>query len=706
MSYPRFVANSVVAAAIVLAVSSRTSVTIVRASSAAQTSTPMVSAPRDLGTLGGSYSRVTHLSESGVVAGTSALPGDVGESAFAWTEATGMVALSLPGGYFSQVSDVNDSGMVVGITTTPAGQHGFVWTLSRGLIDIGTLGGTRSFPQAVNNSGIVVGTSTLPGDGIHHAFMWTEENGMIDLGAFGESHAAAISDSGIIVGQSYFLNSDTGFYEAHAFAWTADSGIVDLGSLSTDPFDSTSSAMAVNDSGLVAGYSWADDRTFHAFVWKSTDGMVSVAPNGYAGMVASSGVVLGQTSVIGQSNEAFAWTRWGGTVKLSLGGAYSTAFAVNDTGTVVGAGNLANSPEEYRAFVWNPGTGLVDLGFPDGFVGSAAYAINNHGVVVGIDLDGGSVGGGVAFAWTQQHGRISFPSSSRRTGWIDRINDAGTIAGTTIDPSTNNVRATIWTIDFAAPANVAPTPVGSGVSVEPTATLPDGSTAPVSLSFASVLTGGATTVETSTAGPPLPGGFKLGQPPIYYDVETTAVFSGAVTLCFTWQEGQLHNEGNARLLHFENNAWLDVTTSVDVEANRICGSVTSLSPFAIAEIAYTFGGFDQPLLGDGSASIQQTKTGRTIPVKFTLTWQGQPAANATATIAVYKVLDTATGTIDTTELTEDAGAANDTGNAFRYGGDGKYVFNLSTKNWPAPATYRIIVTLSDGSVYSVDFSLR
>lgn len=80
--------------------------------------------------------------------------------------------------------------------------------------------------------------------------------------------------------------------------------------------------------------------------------------------------------------------------------------------------------------------------------------------------------------------------------------------------------------------------------------------------------------------------------------------------------------------------------------------------------------------------------------------------NATATIAIYKVLDTATGTVDTTQLTNDAGAANDTGNTFRHVGDGKYVFNLSTTGWPAPATYRIIVTLSDGSVHSADFSLR
>jgi hypothetical protein len=255
-------------------------------------------------------------------------------------------------------------------------------------------------------------------------------------------------------------------------------------------------------------------------------------------------------------------------------------------------------------------------------------------------------------------------------------------------------------------ANEAGTPSGSGVSVAPTATLPDGSTAPVSMSFDSVVSGGTTTVETSSTGPPPPDGFKLGQPPIYYDLETTAVFSGSVRLCFTWQEGQVANETHARLFHFAGGAWIDVTTSVDTQANVICGTVTSLSPFAIAEVAYTFNGFEPPLLADGSASIQQNNAGRTIPVKFTLTWHGQPVTDATATIAVYKVLDSATGTVDTTSLTEDAGAANDNDNQFRHAGNGRYIFNLSTTGWPDQATYRLVVTLSDGGAYWVDFSLR
>lgn len=143
------------------------------------------------------------------------------------------------------------------------------------------------------------------------------------------------------------------------------------------------------------------------------------------------------------------------------------------------------------------------------------------------------------------------------------------------------------------------------------------------------------------------------------------------------------------------------------QANVVCGSVTSLSPFVIAELGYEFLGFQAPLLADGSASIQQTKAGRTIPVKFQLKFGGQITGTATATIAVYRVLNIATGTVDTTALTDDAGAANENSNRFRYAAAGAaYIYDLKTKGWSAPATYRIVVTLSDGSVHWVDFSLR
>ena len=172
-------------------------------------------------------------------------------------------------------------------------------------------------------------------------------------------------------------------------------------------------------------------------------------------------------------------------------------------------------------------------------------------------------------------------------------------------------------------------------------------------------------------------------------------------------KGAVQNEANARLLHFEGNQWIDITTSVNQQSNTVCGQAISLSPFAVGERFFEFLGFDEPLLADGSASIQQRKAGRTIPVKFQLRFGGELTGAAEATISVNRVLDVAVGTVDTTDLTENAGNANEISNRFRYDPVAKqYIFNLSTKGWQAPATYRIVVSISDGRSYTVDFSLR
>ena len=119
------------------------------------------------------------------------------------------------------------------------------------------------------------------------------------------------------------------------------------------------------------------------------------------------------------------------------------------------------------------------------------------------------------------------------------------------------------------------------------------------------------------------------------------------------------------------------------------------------------GDFDVRFRPLRSASVQQTKAGRTIPVKFQLRFGVQLTGAATATIAVFKVLNIATGTVDTTSLTQDAGGSADSGNQFRYDAfEQQYIFNLSTRGWASPGTYRVVVTLGDGSAHTVNSSVR
>jgi len=54
-----------------------------------------------------------------------------------------------------------------------------------------------------------------------------------------------------------------------------------------------------------------------------------------------------------------------------------------------------------------------------------------------------------------------------------------------------------------------------------------------------------------------------------------------VSVCITYDPAQFGDPSMLHLFHFENNAWVDVTTSNDTSSHVICASVNSLSPFAI-----------------------------------------------------------------------------------------------------------------------------
>ena len=193
------------------------------------------------------------------------------------------------------------------------------------------------------------------------------------------------------------------------------------------------------------------------------------------------------------------------------------------------------------------------------------------------------------------------------------------------EPQTSDPNADFPAFMYAQSGSISITPVtgatptGTSVPVSASTTLPDGSTTFVALSFDTVASAGETSVTPtpSTDGPPPPDGFQLVGNPIYYDVSTTATFSGNITICFTWEEGQVVDESAIRLQHYESGTWNDVTTSVDTVANLICGSVTSLSPFAlVTELPYQFEGFFPPV--DNSPVLNIMKAGQSVPVKFRL----------------------------------------------------------------------------------------
>ena len=95
--------------------------------------------------------------------------------------------------------------------------------------------------------------------------------------------------------------------------------------------------------------------------------------------------------------------------------------------------------------------------------------------------------------------------------------------------------------------------------------------------------GGQTTVVSSFSGTNPPSGFKLGNPPIYYNISTTAEFVPPTEVCINYDETQFKQEKNLKLFHFENGAWINVTASLNTVANIICGPIISFSEFSLFE---------------------------------------------------------------------------------------------------------------------------
>jgi hypothetical protein len=102
------------------------------------------------------------------------------------------------------------------------------------------------------------------------------------------------------------------------------------------------------------------------------------------------------------------------------------------------------------------------------------------------------------------------------------------------------------------------------------------------LTFAEVTASGETSLTTSDSAPEPPAGFQLGDPATYYEITTTASYAGLIDVCISYAGVSFSGPPEAlRLMHYENDQWVDCTTVVDTQNQTVCGAVTSLSPFAI-----------------------------------------------------------------------------------------------------------------------------
>jgi hypothetical protein len=206
----------------------------------------------------------------------------------------------------------------------------------------------------------------------------------------------------------------------------------------------------------------------------------------------------------------------------------------------------------------------------------------------------------------------------------------------------------------------ANTPAGGPVTVNLGDPASYGS--PITVTFSQVTQAGVTGVSIADPnnGPAPPANFALGNPPVYYDFSTTALFTPPVTVCIPY--GNVSNPSGLAVMHDENGLWVDRTVSNDIPNHRICARVNSFSLIAI------FQGQALPVCApDVSSSVSVTRSGYSYSVIFKRYAQIVTLTNTSASPIsgpIYLALDNLSGTASLYNAAGKTGCAAPTGSPY------------------------------------------
>ncbi len=305
------------------------------------------------------------------------------------------------GGAISYAQHLNEAGIVVGEASNSANSYDAAYYQSGAWTGLGLSSGssTSAIACGINNANPVqiVGTQYLgPLNPPTRAFLY--QNGVVTwLPTFGDdANAYKINDAGQIVGSAVISISNG--KQTHACLWYH--GVInDLGTL---PGGSASAALNINAYGYAVGYSNTSGGSDHAVYWDSTGihdfGVLPGGSNSYCYGVVPGGSVLfpvgGSETKDSNGNIVEHACIFPGIDLGTLGGATSSAYAINDYYQIVGSSELADST--FSAFLYSYfGTVMYDLNtmIPSGsgWTLTMARAANDHGQITGYGEINGNV---------------------------------------------------------------------------------------------------------------------------------------------------------------------------------------------------------------------------------------------------------------------------------------------------------------------------
>jgi hypothetical protein len=202
-------------------------------------------------------SKANGVNSSGTVVGW-----DSNNGSFEWTAQGGLTYFQNFFGEENAAWGINNSGTICG-TSYPNTNEGYTYSKTGGFTALGFLGtGTADTGMAINNVGQVAGVALA---GNVEAGLWTPGSGWKDLGQISSGGTVSgINDSAEVVG-SMFVNNFNG--EA-PYDWTASTGLTPL---ATFKGEGDNAAIGISNSGVIVGYSYfggvGSDNYDHAAMW-------------------------------------------------------------------------------------------------------------------------------------------------------------------------------------------------------------------------------------------------------------------------------------------------------------------------------------------------------------------------------------------------------------------------------------------------------